>query len=90
VGSYGGKDGSLRDVPERLQAVLAQAGTDHDVHVYPDAGHSFMNDHDPREAAWIFRMLGRITGSRFHEPSARDARRRIEAFFERHLRAPAA
>ena len=31
-------------------------------------------------------VLNRISGTRYHEPSARDARRRIVAFFDRHLR----
>jgi hypothetical protein len=31
-------------------------------------------------------VLGRMTGSKFHEPSAIDARRRIAEFFDRHLK----
>jgi hypothetical protein len=32
-------------------------------------------------------VLARLTRSRYHEPSARDARRRIVAFFDAHLHA---
>ena len=32
-------------------------------------------------------VLNRVSGTRYHEPSARDAHRRIAAFFSRHLTA---
>ena len=57
----------------------------HEVTVYADAGHSFLNDHDPAEASVLFRVLARVTRSEFHEPSARAARVRIAAFFREHL-----
>ena len=60
---------------------------DHDVKVHADAGHSFMNDHRDEHTPWVFAMMGRLTGGvGFVEPAARDARGRIAAFFERHLR----
>jgi carboxymethylenebutenolidase len=30
-------------------------------------------------------MLNMVSGTRYHEPSAQDARRRIVAFFNQHL-----
>jgi hypothetical protein len=33
----------------------------------------------------LFVVLARLSGAAYHEPSARDARRRILAFFDRHL-----
>ena len=54
---------------------------DHDVKEYPDAGHSFLNDHHNL----MFRMP-KVVGIGYHEPSAQDARRRITAFFNTHLR----
>ena len=66
VGSYGAKD-------------RTQTGP-HDVKEYPDAGHSFLNDH--RDL--MFRML-RVAGIGYHEPSAQDARHRIASFFDTHL-----
>jgi carboxymethylenebutenolidase len=89
VGSYGGKDRSLRSAPQRLEQALRVNGVEHDVKVYADAGHSFLNDHDPAEVSTIFKTLGKLSGSEFHEPSARDARDRIVAFFDEHLRSTA-
>ncbi len=47
VASYGAGDRSLRGAAERLEAVLGACGVDHDIMVYPDAGHGFLNDHAP-------------------------------------------
>ncbi len=80
VGSYGAKDRTTRGVAEQLERVLTVIGADHDVKEYPDAGHSFMNHH--RNV--IFKML-KVVGIGYHEPSAEDARRRIAAFFKKHL-----
>jgi carboxymethylenebutenolidase len=85
IGSYGARDRSLRKAPARLEKALQSNAIDHEVNVYADAGHSFLNNHDPNEASTIFKLLAKISGSRFHEPSAADARRRIVAFFDKHL-----
>ena len=87
VGSYGAKDrGSNRGTAQRLERLLTDLGVDHDIKEYPDAGHSFLNDHDPAEAPAVFVVLAKLTGSTFHEPSAADARRRITDFFDLHLK----
>jgi carboxymethylenebutenolidase len=87
VGSYGGQDGSLRGAAARLDQVLTSLDIDHDVKEYPDAGHAFLNDHRDERVPPMFALMARfIGGAAYHEPSARDARRRIEAFFERHLK----
>jgi carboxymethylenebutenolidase len=58
----------------------------HDVKEYPDAGHSFLNNHHDA----FFKMM-KVFGIAYHEPSAQDARRRIVAFFNAHLKSqPAA
>ncbi len=44
VGSYGGRDRSLRGAAGRLDAALDKAGVTHDVKEYPAAGHAFLND----------------------------------------------
>jgi len=88
VGSYGGKDRSLRGAAGRLDRALTAAGVDHDVKEYPDAGHEFLNDHEGAgdKAPILFAVLGRLTpGAGYHEASAQDARRRILAFFNTHL-----
>lgn len=88
VGSYGGRDRSplgARAAP-RLERALSTLGIDHDVKVYPDASHGFLNDHDPADLTLLLRVLTWVSGTRYNEPSARDARRRIIAFFDRHLK----
>jgi carboxymethylenebutenolidase len=86
IGSYGGKDRSLRSAPARLETALRANDVAHDISVYADAGHSFLNDHDPAEASAIFKVLARLSGAQFHEAAANDARARIVAFFSDHLR----
>jgi len=46
-----------------------------------------MNDHEGAgdRVPVVFKVLGAITRSAYHEPSALDARRRIVAFFRTHL-----
>ncbi|MCZ7528556.1 MAG: dienelactone hydrolase family protein [Acidimicrobiia bacterium] len=85
VASYGARDRSLRKAPAELERSLRAHGVDHDVKVYPDAGHGFLNDHAPGETPWWALISGKLVHTGYHEPSARDARRRILAFFDRHL-----
>jgi carboxymethylenebutenolidase len=85
VGSYGAKDLIARGAGERLSRILTAVGVDHDVKTYPDAGHSFMNDHESADLPALFAVQFRLAGNPYHEPSAQDARRRILDFFGRHL-----
>ena len=64
IGSYGARDRSLRKAPRRLEEALRANGIDHDVKVYTDAGHSFLNNHDPTEMSTIFRVLVKLSGLR--------------------------
>jgi carboxymethylenebutenolidase len=82
VGSYGSKDRTLRGAADRLERVLTTLGIEHDVEEYPNAGHSFLNEHH----SVLFMVMGTLIGSGYHQPSAQDARRRILAFFDRHLK----
>ena len=86
VASYGAKDRANRGTGERLEQALTAAGVEHDIKTYPDARHSFLNNHDSADIPAFFVVLGRLTASQFHEPSAIDARRRIVKFFDRHLK----
>ena len=70
----------------RLERILTVAGVDHDIKVYPEASHGFLNDHPPADQTPLLVVLGKLSGTRYHEPSAGDARRRIVAFFDRHLK----
>ena len=89
VGSFGRRDLSLRGAAAKLEAALTRAGVTHDVKEYPDAGHSFLNDHeglhDPVPTAMV--VLGRLVMRMgYREEDADDARRRIISFFDEHLR----
>ena len=90
VGSYGARDRSLRGAAQRLDAVLTEVGVDHDVKEYANAGHAFLNDRaaagDPSPK--LFAVFGPMMGLGYQPDAARDARGRILAFFERHLRQP--
>ena len=87
VGSYGGKDRTLRGAAARLDAVLIEVGVDHDVKEYRNAGHGFLNDrvsagdHTPA----LFGVFGPILHNRYDPEAADDARGRILTFFGRHL-----
>jgi carboxymethylenebutenolidase len=87
VASYGGKDRwpGVRGVPDRLEPSLTAAGIDHDIKRYPNAGHGFLNDHDPAGLPMWVQAIAKLTAAGYHEPSASDARRRIVAFFRTHL-----
>lgn len=89
VGSYGGKDRSPMGAGAagRLERALTALAVDHDIKVYPGAGHGFVNDHDAADMTLLLTFLNKVSGTRYHEPSARDARQRIAAFFHRHLAA---
>ena len=90
VGSYGGRDRMLRGAAARLEQALATAGVKHDVKEYSEAGHGFINDHDGAgdKMPLLFAVFGRLSpGMGYHQASAQDARRRIIAFFDAHLRA---
>lgn len=86
VASYGARDRTLRGAAARLEAALEANGVPCDVKEYPDAGHAFLNQVGGSAGAFIA-VAGRLAGVGYHEPSAADARRRIIAFFDRHLKA---
>lgn len=81
VGSFGAKDRTLRGAAGKLEAALAHDGISRDIKEYPEAGHSFLNNHD----SVLFAVFGRLMGGGYHERSADDARRRIVDFFRVHL-----
>ena len=88
VASFGGADRwpGIRRTPERLSSALAAAGIEHDIKVYPGAGHCFHLEHDPAELPLWAKALATLVAGRYHERSARDARRRIIDFFDAHLK----
>lgn len=84
VASYGAKDRQLAGAAGRLDAALARAGVPHDVKEYPSAGHGFMNDHG--QLLWTLMVRTSRGGVGPEEAAAQDARRRIVAFFDAHLK----
>jgi carboxymethylenebutenolidase len=88
VGSYGGKDRSPMgaSAAQRLDRILTSLGVEHDIKTYPGVGHGFMNDHDPQDQTLMLTFLAKISGTRYDPKATADARQRILAMFERHLR----
>jgi Dienelactone hydrolase and related enzymes len=82
VGSYGGLAQWERGVADQLAAALERALVAHDVKEYPDAGHSFMNRH----RGYGFLRIVQLRSIGYNEPATMDARRRIVAFFNLHLK----
>jgi carboxymethylenebutenolidase len=83
VASYGGRDRMYAREAAKASAGLAAAGIEHDVKLYPEAGHSFMNqagDHTLMHA-WTRPLMS----AGFRRDDAEDAWSRIEAFFSRFL-----
>lgn len=85
VGSYGGQDRTTRGVPQQLASVLTDLGIANDIKEYADAGHGFLNDHDPEDLPVLLAVMTRLAGAEFDEARAQDARQRIVAFFDEHL-----
>ena len=83
VASYGGRDKQLVGEVPRLQAALEANDVPHDLKVYPNAGHSFLNDASNGPA--LLRPLLRLGHVGPEPDAAQDAWRRIEAFFGTHL-----
>jgi carboxymethylenebutenolidase len=81
VASYGGSDPMLPGAGKKLEKALTEADVEHDVKVYPGASHSFLNQH----TSGISGVMARVSGMNYHGPSAVDAWRRIDAFFDEHL-----
>jgi len=88
VGSYGGRDRSPlgRRAAIRLEDALTTLDVEHDIKIYPEAGHGFMNNHDPADMTPLLVLLAKISRTSYHEPSAQDARQRIVSFFDAHLK----
>jgi carboxymethylenebutenolidase len=88
VGSFGGADKSPLGVRagRRLDELLTEFDVPHDVKIYPGAGHGFMNNHAAEDQTLFLRFLARISGTRYDAAATVDARRRIVAFFNEHLR----
>ncbi len=82
VAGYGERDKMFAGQGHRLERLLTELGVEHDVKIYPEAGHSFMNRNKGVLAtlgAWGPLKVG------YNPEAAEDSWKRIEAFFARHL-----
>ncbi len=82
VAGYGGRDRIFAPQGRRLAEHLAALGVDHDVQVYPDAGHSYMSQHTGVMAtlsAWGPMAVG------YDATAEQDSWRRVETFFRARL-----
>jgi carboxymethylenebutenolidase len=85
LGNYGAKDKQLAKAKVLLDESLTKLGVEHDIKMFDDAGHAFMN---PQQGGGpVFGTLLRITGAKPNPEDAKDAWRRIESFFAKHLSA---
>ena len=82
---YGERDRVFVGQADRLRGHLEQLGVEHEVTVYPGAGHSFMNRHGPVRSLLV-RLSPMAVG--YHEASAEAAWATMLAFFQRNLGAP--
>ena len=83
VASYGAKEPGATRTARRLDRALTKHGVAHDVKVYPNAGHSFLND--APTGPLVLRPLLKVGNFGPEPESAKDAWQRIEAFFAEHL-----
>lgn len=84
IGSYGGKDDSLKGAAVNLEQALSKAGIAHDIKEYPNANHAFMNT-GPAGPAALRPIMSKVFGMRPYPAEAADAWHRIEDFFAKHL-----
>lgn len=84
VATFGAKDISLKNAGPRLEAALTRAGIPHDVKVYPEASHAFMNPVQAGPKA-LKPVMNTVFGFKPRPDDAADAWARIERFFGEHL-----
>jgi carboxymethylenebutenolidase len=82
MGGFGALDRTFAGKGRRLIADLDAVGKEHDVRMYEDAGHSFMNDSGHPLLATLTRPLLHVE---YNATAAEDSWRRMLAFFGRHL-----
>jgi carboxymethylenebutenolidase len=86
MGGYGAKDRTFAPKGRKLIEILNQLGKEHDVRMYEDAGHSYMNQAGHPVMALLTRPLLHVE---YNEQAAEDSWGRMLTFFRNHL-APAA
>jgi carboxymethylenebutenolidase len=87
VGSFGRRDPTLPKAAAKLEHALTLNGVVHDVKEYRDTSHGFMDDHAKDKLPLPLVIAKIVLNIGYHEPSAADAKQRIQAFFDKHLKA---
>jgi carboxymethylenebutenolidase len=82
MGGYGGKDRLFARQGRALIADLEALGKEHDIRIYEDAGHSYMNQAGHPILNALTRPLLHVA---YDAAAAEDSWRRMLAFFGRHL-----
>jgi len=82
VAGYGERDRVFRQKGHTLKRHLETLGVAHDVELYPNAGHAFM-DHPEGLLAWFLSISPLRVGH--DEQASEDSWRRVLAFFAEHL-----
>lgn len=86
VGTFGSQDRAFAGSARRLQMLADEPNSPHETTVYPDAGHAFLNDHDPADIPLLLRIGDLVgAGATYRPDAATQARQRIVAFLHRHL-----
>lgn len=83
VGGWGKTDRIFAPHGKRLIRHLDQLGVEHDVKLYDNVGHSYMNNHQ----TFVFKQLGNLNPmhARYDEAAAEDSWARVFDFFARVL-----
>ena len=81
-GAYGDQDRLTGPDAKVLKSHLEELGVEHEVKVYPGAGHSFMSQYSGLRAQFVRLARGPVG---FDEPVAADAWASMLSFFEQHL-----
>lgn len=81
---YGGRDQRFARKPEHLRRYLEQLDVPHEIALYPDAGHSYMNQQrGPAPLRALMRRSRMAVG--YRHDAAEDSWRRMLAFFKQHI-----
>ena len=88
IGSFAGRDGAMAASARRLQTVAARPDNPHQAAVYAGAQHGYLNDHSHDDLPRLLLVQAAVAGSTstYSPRAAALTRRRIVAFFDRHLR----
>ena len=82
MGGYGGKDRAFLAKANKLINTLDELGKEHDIRIYEDAGHSYMNQAGHPIGAMLTRPLMHVE---YNQKAAEDSWQRMLPFFRKHL-----